>query len=218
MARTARGAASTRLHGPAPRAGRQGDVNAAGPRAAALAALPGGGPGGRAPRVHLEDAPRPRGRRLGRGRRHDHARPEPRGDRDADPRGAMGSGRPEPGAAVRASGHRPHQHPDEGRAQGGVGRAQHAAGDRRPRHAHRGVVRRSGRRRPHRTAHLPERGDRARPPRRVRADRARCPEAGPRRDRVDGQRRDPRGRNRGCAACSSAAARRCPTSLSPWSR
>ena len=33
----------------------------------------------------------------------------------------------------------------------------------------------------------------------LRADRARCPEAGPRRDRVDGQRRDPRGRNRGAA-------------------
>ena len=48
----------------------------------------------------------------------------------------------------------------------------------------------------------------------LREDRADAAEAGPRRDRRDGQRRDPRrSRPAGCAACSSAAARRCPDQL-----
>ncbi len=164
--------AAPRDHGAAPRAGRPGDVRAAGPPAAPVAALSGRGPGGRPPRLHLEDPPRARRRRLGGRRGDDHARPEPRGHRAPDRRGALGPRRAEPGDALRPRRLGGDPGAAARRPQGGAQRAHHAPRHGVGRHAHRGGVRQPGGARAERRADLPQPGDRPRPPGRLRERRA----------------------------------------------
>ena len=176
--------------------------------AAAVAAVPGRGPGGRPPRLRQQDPPRARRRGRGDRRRHDH----PRRDR----------GRPPRSRSARSAGS------PTSRAPSCCSSAMRPTGSARPLRVARKAARealtmpRSTAGRVMRTAEgfaklaasgptaprdLPQPGDRPRPPGRLRRHRARAAQVDPRELRGDRQRRHPLGRRGGAAAAVRAPRR-----------